>query len=107
MPDQFANLLTVSGLVTLTVLVVGLLKALRGPEGTFARIVGDWVRDNQFVTSVVVAASIAAAAYAVQYFGYLDVAEEYWKVLLLIWSAAQAVYNGQKGVARVARGRPN
>ena len=107
MPAQFADLLTVSGLVALTVLIMALLKATKGPEGSWVRQTTDWIRKNQFVTSLGVAVVVAGLAKLVQVFGYLPYAEEFWKGALFLWAVAQALYNGQKGLAHIIQGQPN
>jgi hypothetical protein len=107
MPEDFADLLTTAGLVSLTVLIVALLKAARGPEGSTVRRLTDWVRQNQFLTSLFVAFTIAGIAYLVQTFGYMQLAEEYWQGWLFLWAASQALYNGQKGVSHILEGQPN
>ena len=107
MPANFADLLTVSGLVALTVLIMGLLKAIPSREGTHLYITLAWIHSNQFLTSLVVAAVIAAIAYAVRQFGYMPYAEHYWQGALFLWAAAQALYNGQKGLSNVLKRKGN
>jgi len=107
MPANFADLLTVSGLVALTVLIVGLLKAIPSREGTHIYVTLAWINENQFITSLIVAGLIAAIAYAVREFGYMPYAEHYWQGALFLWAAAQALYNGQKGLSHVLKGKPN
>lgn len=107
MPANFADLLTVSGLVALTVLIVGLLKAIPSREGTHLYTTLAWIQENQFLTSLIVAGIVAGIAYAVRLFGYMPYAEHYWQAVLFLWAAAQALYNGQKGLSHVLKGKPN
>lgn len=107
MPAHFADLLTTAGLVSLTVLIVALLKAIPAKEGDPHYKVSAWIKANQFITSLIVAGLLAAVAYTVQVADLMPYAEKYWQGWLFLWAAAQALYNGQKGLSHVLRGTDN
>ncbi len=107
MPTHFADILTTAGLVSLTVLIVALLKAIPASETNPLAPVLAWIKVNQFLTSIIIAGILAAIAYAVQVLGYMPLAEDYWQGWLFLWAAAQALYNGQKGLSHILKSKPN
>ena len=107
MPTNVSDLLTISGLTTLTVLIMAILKRLDGPPGSWAETATNWIKANQFITSLLVAFTLAGLTYLVRETGYLPLAEKAWQGALFLWAVAQALYNGQKGLTHILRGEPN
>ena len=106
MPEHFADLVTISGLGAMVVFVLAGLKRLpaRNPD-SWGWKVREWVAENLFVTSILIAVVFGVGAWLVMTFAssHLELVEELWQLLLVIWGASQIIYNTQKGVTRAAR----
>jgi formate hydrogenlyase subunit 3/multisubunit Na+/H+ antiporter MnhD subunit len=99
LPPELSMLLTPAGLGVVVVLVVQYLKKLKGQD--WKGKVGEWVRANAFLASVIVAGGIAGIVSLVYALGYGESAESAYGYLSLIlsWFFAQGIYNTGKAAA--------
>ncbi len=101
-PGTFSELLTPAGMGAVVVLIVALLKKLKGPP-EFFQVLGDWIRANPTVVSVIVTATVYLFVQIVVKFGYLEEADSIWVQMIWIWTVSQGIYATQKAATRTTR----
>lgn len=99
--EEFVGwLLTPVGLGIAATAIVGLLKKIDGPAGSWWKKAGDWIRDHALPVSVAVCAAIGTIAYVVELLRLAQYAERVWPLVVLVWLASQGMYNLQKAASR-------
>lgn len=102
LPSELSDLILPTGLGTVVMVIVGLLKRLNSEKHGKVGRFGDWLNAgglNQFLISLVVAGIVLGVVQAIIYFGAYEQAQSFWSNFVIAWGVSQVFYNTQKAGA--------